>query len=113
MFAICRHFGDDHSDLCEVIFHYSFDHISLIISYIEYLFMYHLWVFYEEMSLGLLPIFLLDCLRFCCRIIGAVCVFWKLSPIYLLGKVYSQVFCCLILKEIVYIPFLSFYVFFN
>ena len=37
-FIICRIFDDDHSDLCEMILHCSFDSISLIISDVEHLF---------------------------------------------------------------------------
>ena len=38
-FVVCRLFNDGHSDWCKVILHYSFDLHSLIMNYIEHIFM--------------------------------------------------------------------------
>ena len=74
--------NDDHSDWHEVVPHFSFDlHFS---NNWWCWASFHVFLLWRNVSLGLLPIFQLSCLSFCCWVVWAVCIFWKLA---LVGRI--------------------------
>ena len=74
-------FNNSHPDRCEVIAHYSFDLISLMINDSEHLFhipIGHLYAFFEKMSIQVYSPVLIKSLFFCCWVVGASYIFWIL-----------------------------------
>ena len=82
-YVICWLVNDEHSGQFEVVSHCSFDlHFSN--NYIYWAF-FHLpvgpqYLLWRNVCSGLLPIFHLGYLFFCCWFIWLVCIFWRLSP---------------------------------
>ena len=87
-FASCGLISDRHSDQYEVVPHGSSD---LHFSNNQWHWIYFSWacwpsvcLHWRNVYLGLLPIFWLGCLFFCCWVVWAVGIFWRLSPCQLL-----------------------------
>ena len=88
-FVILCLFDDSHSDRCEVISYCGFDlHFSIMITDVEWLFMYMLactcWpsicLLWKNTYSDFLPIFYLDCLFFCYWVACVLYIFWLLTP---------------------------------
>ena len=111
-FVLYRLLNGDHSDSYEVVSFGSFiSWIIYCVSIFSCVYWPSVFLLWRNVCLGLLPIFWLGCL-FCCWVVKAVYVFWKLSTVgcivckyflpfhrlsFLLFSVQKLIFCTKIL----------------